>query len=509
MAELFIDGFDKYGPAGLTNTTLLQSLLTATEWTSISASSASCALVASLSATGAALALSAGSGTFTLTKSFGANYTRLIGGVRFSSTLVNPAAIQFLDGASNQCAIVVNTTTGTISVTNGTYTGTVLGTSGASVSAGTTHYLEWDITFGNSASYQLWLDGTSILSGTGYTQATANARATGFSLIAGRVVGASVVFTVDDLYLFDTTGSTNNAVLLTNPRVETTVPTADSAAAFLFGAGVLGAAAAYQGVTTTNAPGANQLFLRKYTPKADCTLNSLAIVPGATSGTAKFKAVAYADSAGAPGSLLSSGTEVVGCTSGSTLTAALITPQSLTAGTPCWIGFITDTSVVLQQADAGTAGYKVANTYASGAPGTAPAMTGGQASWLLYGNVSGIAAHNWLELANNPALGDLSYVYSDTVNDEDLFTFGSLSVNPDTIYTVAVKGNIRREAGGSPTLDFRAKSGGTTSSGGTTGIGPGATYEWRSSFFPTDPNTGVAWTASGLNAATSGMKIAS
>ena len=53
------------------------------------------------------------------------------------------------------------------------------------------------------------------------------------------------------------------------------------------------------------------------------------------------------------------------------------------------------------------------------------------------------------------------------------------------------KGNIRREAGGSSTLDFRTKSGGTASSGGTTGIGPGATYEWRGSFFPVDPNTGV------------------
>lgn len=122
------------------------------------------------------------------------------------------------------------------------------------------------------------------------------------------------------------------------------------------------------------------------------------------------------------------------------MTGALITPQSLTAGTPCWIGFITDTSVVLQQADAGTAGSKASNTYTSGAPGTTPAMTGGQASWLLYGNVSGITAHNWLELANNPALGDLSYVYSDAVNDEDLFTFDALSVNPDAIYTVAVKG---------------------------------------------------------------------
>jgi hypothetical protein len=37
---------------------------------------------------------------------------------------------------------------------------------------------------------------------------------------------------------------------------------------------------------------------------------------------------------------------------------------------------------------------------------------------------------------------------------------------------------------------------------------PGPTL-LHGSFFPTDPNTGVAWTASGLNAATSGMKIAS
>ena len=70
-------------------------------------------------------------------------------------------------------------------------------------------------------------------------------------------------------------------------------------------------------------------------------------------------------------------------------------------------------------------------------------MTGGQASWLRYGNVSGITAHNWLELANNPSPGDLSYVYSDTMNDEDLFTFRALSVTPDAIDTVAVKGNTR------------------------------------------------------------------
>lgn len=109
------------------------------------------------------------------------------------------------------------------------------------------------------------------------------------------------------------------------------------------------------------------------------------------------------------------------------------------AGTPCWIGFITIISTVLQQADAGTLGSKASNTYTSGALGTAPAITGGQASWLLRGNVSGITAHNCLELANNPALGNLRYAYSDTANDEDLFTFGALSVNPDAIHVIAIR----------------------------------------------------------------------
>ena len=39
---------------------------------------------------------------------------------------------------------------------------------------------------------------------------------------------------------------------------------------------------------------------------------------------------------------------------------------------------------------------------------------------------------------NDPAIGDLGNACSDLATGEDLATFGSLSVNPDAICTVAV-----------------------------------------------------------------------
>ena len=154
---------------------------------------------------------------------------------------------------------------------------------------------------------------------------------------------------LDDLYLFDTTTSFNNAVLNTNPRIETQFPVSDSTVQFSFGAAILGNA--YSITSNTNAPGANELFLRSFTPGVNCTIASVSCVPEATSAAANFEAVIYSDSGGAPHSLLSGGSQVTGTTLGTTLTGPLTTPQSLTAGTPYWLGFITDTSVVLAEVD--------------------------------------------------------------------------------------------------------------------------------------------------------------
>jgi hypothetical protein len=145
----------------------------------------------------------------------------------------------FFDGGSAQASITINVTTGTISVKNGAVVkARLLGTSAASVSANSTHYLEYDITFANAGSYQMWLDGVSILSGTGDTTTTANSFAN--AILLGQPNVAANTFLVDDFYLFDATGTVNNAPLLTSPRIETQFPNADASVQFAIGAAVLG-----------------------------------------------------------------------------------------------------------------------------------------------------------------------------------------------------------------------------------------------------------------------------
>jgi len=493
VAAVFTAGFDIYGPAN-SNASAVAAMLTAGEWTSAAGTAQQ--IVAPLSASGQALVIGAGG---SLTKTIPTT-GRIIGGLRFSSSLANFAGVQFLDGASNQAGIVINST-GTIQLRNGVYfSGTSIAVSAASITANSTHYLEWDISFGNAAAYQVWLDGVSLFSGTGDTTATANNTISGFSLICS----SAVVYTVDDLYVFDASGTANNAVLLTSPRIETTFPISDSAVQFAAGAAILGSAA--QRTATTNAPVANSLLLRRFTPAVSGTLNSITVMPGATSAPALFRPVVYADSGGSPGTLMSTGATQTGVTSGTAKDLPLTTPQPLTAGTQYWLGYMTDTSVAMQQSDAANGGYRAAATFGSGAPGTAPAMTAGQPTWLFWGNLSGTAV-NYYEAAQQPPPGPYSYVFDATVGHEDLYGMSPLSASPGAVHTVAVKGYVQKSDSGTKTLSLRVKSGANDSGGSATGLAPGTSFGWLASYFATDPNTSAAWTGANLDAATAGIRV--
>lgn len=519
MARIFIDGFDKYGPAGTgyslsTYPPYLTAVLEQV-WTLVNFHTFSNAwinLTASLNGvSGVALQLNGSSdGAVALTKTLPGNYSRLVGGVRFSADLNGAAAnspgIFFNDGSTTQCSVVVAPTSGFIKIYNGTANGTLIATSSASVLANTSHYLEWDITFGASASYTIYLDGTSILTGTGNTKTTGNSYANGVGLGSqfGDTSGSSL--TVDDFYLFDTTGSVCNAVLRTNPRVATQLPSGEAQTNFSNNGNILGNS--YQGSTSANAPGANELFLLQVNPVTTMTINSVGCIPNATSGGANFKAVIYSDSGGVPSTLLSSGTQVTGTTSGTALIGNLVTPQALVANTPYWIGFITDTSVVLQEAATTTLGQKASNTYSSGAPGTAPSMTISQPTWAIWGNCTGAA--NFASVAANPGQPTYSNISDNNVDAGDLYTFPAI-VTPtyiSAVYTmlVSILGEI--SGSGARTVDINISSSGTVSAGSNPGFSPAAgELEYYSSWFDTDPATGVAWTQAGVNAAEAGQSI--
>jgi len=332
MAEIFWDGFDKYGPVNCapTNSTMNS------EWTTVPSSSSS--FVAGRFANSLALQLSY---TFvSASRTLPSNYSRLIGGVALNGSLSSNSGVIFGDAGTNQCAVGINTA-GKIVLWNGGLGGTQVAISTASVTANTWHYIEWDLTFAASGSYNVYLDGVSVFSGTGNLKNSSNAYANQIILI-----GATCNY--DDMYLFDSTCSANNAVR-GDSRVETLFPNADASVAFTPGQGVIGAY--YTLSNSTSYMSSGELYLRKFTAPVSGTLNSINIMPATTSSGANFKPAIYADNSGSPGTLLSSGSQVTGATAGTAVTMPLTTPQSLTAGTNYWLGYVTDTSLSMQRDD--------------------------------------------------------------------------------------------------------------------------------------------------------------
>lgn len=464
-------------------------------------------IAAGLSSTGYAFRV-VGGGTPNLQKSFTANYSHIAGTFRFKPNLnANPIGINFRDASSNQCTIVVEPSTGTLNFRTGSNTGTILGGASGLIVANSTHVLSWDIVIGASAAYDIKLDGVSVISGTGNTRGgTSNNYMNAITLGGLQGIGGGMQCDFDDFAIIDASAAFDSTITTSNPRIETQFPSGDNQTQFDIGSTQLGES--YY-ISSVNAPGANQIYLRKYIPEVNETINSVSMIPNATSTTAKFKAAIYPDSGGSPNgqTLMSGGTEVIGCTSDAVLTGALTTPQALTAGTPYWVGFIGDTSINLRQNDSGTTGVKAAATYTSGVPATCPTVTTGQVNWCIWGNCTG-AAVSWPAVKHNPPPGDISYVFSNTVGDEDLLSFPALSTTPTKIYYGAVRAVVKRSDAGSRTIDFRMKSSSTSSSGSLAGQSPALSYTVMNSFFATDPNTGVDWTPSGWNAAYAGYKIA-
>jgi hypothetical protein len=501
VTNRFTDGFDKYCQLSGVNDAISANNL-ALRWNGATVGS----LVAPLSNTGFAVALQ---GNQSLgSQAIGAPTAKILLGCRMSQNNGGNAGFWFTLGSTAICWVAFNTS-GNVTVGTGNSFGSgTLFTSAQSVAANSTNVLEIEILLSTTGTgtCKIYLNGliTSInQSGLTWAAATYD----NFTLHSGS--GSVTIY--DDLYINDNSGSFNNTLLLTNPRIETDFPNSDSAVQFTAQVGVLGR----WDVSNNNAnsaPGANRLVLRKYTPQVNCTINSIGIVPQATSAAAKFKGVIYNDSGGAAHTLLSSGTEVVGTTANTRFNLALVTPQALTGGTPYWIGYITDTSVSLYQSDSSLLGFSAANTYGSGAPGTAPAMTGSLASWAIYGNLTGMAANYPQENQVPPSPGNLNgtntslnYNQDSVVNHEDLFGFPAIATTPNSIYCVNVYGLVQNSDAGARTVSLHMKSLGVDVSGGAQA--PGTSWSYIVSLFETDSGGVTPWTSTTLNAATSGYKI--
>ena len=512
MATELYDGFDKYGPANTVFPSVIAALA-AGGWNVSTNGQGNPAneltVIPGLNGAGEALQFVPGAeATIFLSKALSANYNRLVGGVRFSVNYISNTGgfnIVFIDSMTPQCSIGVQPLSGFITMNQGD-NGALLEQSGAAVAYSTIHYIEWDITFGigGSGSWTIWLDGVQIMANTGTTQQSANAYSNVFQFAtATSGLSAGPTSAIDDVYLFNSTGSVNTAALLSNPIVVTQFPNADQQTQFANAGNVFGNT--YSSDQSNYTMGNNTLYLAKFTPNVNCTVNDIVLLPESTNGTAEFKGVIYSDNSGVPNSLLSSGTQVTGCVIGVKLELPLATPQNLTANTPYWIGLIGNSNVAFLQFDGRLFGYTVANTYTSGAPATAPSMTGNQASLLLYGSCTG-AATNWESMALNPPIGDDSSVTTTSTGIEDLYAFPNLPANVTEVYSVAVTGNAETPAAGSHTIDLITSSNGTSSAGSAADQAVTSSYTWYRSYFDVDPHTTLSWSIPNVNAAYHGME---
>ena len=510
----FIDGFDKYGTAIMDNTDAgLDGMIIRGEWNGITGDARG--ITTALTGTGYALEignLGAG-GRFGLTKYLPASYARVLGGITLrnwpmTNTGSQKAGVEFLLGASAQMSISMDLT-GRLQVYRGSASGgTLLATGTSTFTSSSIIVLEWDFTFhGSTGIAKVYVNGV----------AEPNLTLTGIntSPIAGNVFngiqilqGNTQVAVLDHFYLWCYTAAGGSETpALSNPIVETHFVKADSQKQWDVGASQLGQRLGLTALNTYS-PGANRLFLIKYTAQVSGTATAINTVPNTASATAKLKGVIYADSGGVPGSLLSSGTEVVGTTSNAQLTLPLVTPQALTAGVDYWVGYITDTSIAMNRYDSSAAGFQAANTYTSGAPSTAPSMTSGAGTISIWATLTGVT-DNWAQVNQGPYPTATSYNISTTPGDEDLYEFDALSTTPAQIYSVGIKAVAYLNGTGVRTMDIRTKSNVTTSSGSLSAQSVPSSVTQYGSYFDTDPHTSAAWTAAGLNAARHGMRLVS
>lgn len=508
MATIFIDGFDEYGPNPGQSLPSFAALMEAAGWTFTYQTAAVIANTLN-GETGYSVVLN-GASAFgnKMVRTLPKSYARLIGGFRFNSALLENDGIVFLDSNTAQCSIYIQQTSGFIAINQGDG-GTALASSTASVAGNTTHYLEWDITFGvgSQGGWTIWLDGVQILGGTGTTQQSANASANMIMFEAGNEHGAHFGF--DDLYLFDNTTDFNNATLLSNPIVLTQAPIGDEQTQFANNGNVIGYTYTVNNFNGLYSLPANSLYLVPVIPVVACNLNSIIVAnTSISSPTAKAKGVVYSDNGGVPGTLLGTGTEVVGI--GAQLTLEFGTAVDLSEGVQYWIGLINDTSMSPAGYDTGGDyhGQYVANTYSSGAPSSAPTMAAGQRTICIYGVCAG-ATTNWESENLLPPIGDVSSVSSASVGVSDLYVFPAIPTYADRVYTVVVSGYARLTVAGTHTLDLVAKSGSATGTGSNSGIAPSLSYAYYDSSFDTDPNTEGAWTPTTVTNANFGMKVAS
>lgn len=145
------------------------------------------------------------------------------------------------------------------------------------------------------------------------------------------------------------------------------------------------------------------------------------------------------------------------------------------------------------------------NTYLGDLRGSTRAAAGAGNSTQFPTRVGG-SGTNWSANSQVPSDGDTSYVESNTVGHQDLYTVTSLGYTPVTIVGVKPFIYLRKPDAGARTAALRLRSNTTETNVRTTASVP-VSYGRFESMLPTDPATGSAWNLTAVNALQVGPRV--
>lgn len=409
--------------------------------------------------------------------------------------------LQLSDGATNQCCIVFRSD-GAILLTSATPTGTVLATyTGAYTLTNTWYAFEFEVVIHNTAgSFTVRKNGNTVAD---FTATALNTRP-GTNAYANKLtVGANTAMSgsaFDDiLWRSDPT----SVAWAGDIRCYTRMPSTDAAAAWVRPSTFQ--MQPYAGATTTGNVTANA---GRYTPfvSQGGTIGSV-VVNLLVGYTGNMKCAIFGSTAGAPGAILQSATAPISNPVLGANTFTFSPAVSIAKGTQFFVGICSDTSATSALTEGSTAPYATAAfnsttpLYASW-PGANPTTTVTNAHPFFPVVTS---AANADAVADSFEDGAASYVLSSNPGDVDRYTLTSISGTPTSILGVVTRAYMEKSDAGSRTVAVQLTSGSTTVE--SAAVAPSTTWGWVERTDLTDPATGAAWTATGVNNAQIGVTV--
>jgi hypothetical protein len=114
-------------------------------------------------------------------------------------------------------------------------------------------------------------------------------------------------------------------------------------------------------------------------------------------------------------------------------------------------------------------------------------------------------ANNFSRVNEVPVDGDTTYNGSNTVNQQDLFGFEDITVNPEQIHGIEIITAARKEDAGTRTIQNRIKSAAVEAAGPNTNLI--TDYRWVRSVHALNPDGNIAWSKAAINAMQVGYKL--